>query len=201
MRSAAAAGVLRTAAVLLCVLAAPAAVAKELVVKAAPCATNIEVRADGVPLDEVLRAVTKALGVRLEAKATLTEETHFSAIGTPERVLTLLMQGRNVVLDSHPVAKCEGREVLTTVWILPAGEAAPARAQASTAAPAAVQVPGEAQFGSSRPPRPRGVRKRLGEQEWQRVKEEWRAGKVQADPETGLPVPVDPTQREEAKGE
>lgn len=190
-RNAAATGAIRLAAVLFWA-PAPAAAAEELFVKAAPCATSIEVRADGVPLDKVLQAVTSALGVRLEAKVALTDPVRFKATDTPERLLLRLMQGRNVVLDSNRVGKCGGREVLTTVWVLPAGEATVPRAESAAVQEAVVQQPGQAEFRPARPPRPRGVRKRLGEEEWQRVKKEWQEGKVQADPQTGLPIPVDP---------
>lgn len=190
--TAAAAGSIRTAAALFLALAVSTAAAQELTVKAAPCAATIEVSADGVPLEQVVRAITSALGVRLEAKATLPELTRFKASGTPERVLLKLMEGRSVVLDSNRVKKCGGRETLTTVWILPEGEAGAPRPENSGTFPAAIQAPGEAEF-RARPPRPRGVRKRLGEEEWQKVKEDWEAGKVQADPVTGLPVPVEQT--------
>ncbi len=187
---AAAAGTIRTAAALFLALAAPAT-AQELVVKAAPCAATIDVSADGVPLEQVVRAITSALGVRLEAKAALPQLTRFKASGTPERVLLKLMEGRSVVLDTNPVKKCGGREMLTTVWILPAGEAAEPRPETPGTFQAAIQEPSEVEFRPLRPPRPRGIRKRFGEEEWQRVKKDWEEGKVQADPVTGLPVPVE----------
>jgi hypothetical protein len=189
--TAAAAGAIRTAAALFLALAFAPATAQELVVKAAPCAATIDVSADGVPLEQVVRAITSALGVRLEAKAALPELTQFRASGTPERVLLKLMEGRSVVLDSNPVKKCGGRETLTTVWVLPAGEAADLRPETAGTFQAATQAPGEAEF-RARPPRPRGTRKRLTEEEWRKVKKDWEEGKVQADPVTGLPVPVQP---------
>jgi hypothetical protein len=199
--NAAAAGAIRTAAVLFLALVLTPATARELVVKATPCAATIEVSADGVPLDEILRAVTAALGVRLEAKTALPELTRFKASGTPERVLLKLMQGRSVVLDSKPVGKCGGGETLTTVWILPTGEAAAPRPEASVTLPAAVQAPGEAELRPLRAPRPRGTRKRLSEDEWRKAKADWEAGKVQADPVTGLPVPVPQPATPEGQGQ
>jgi hypothetical protein len=190
-RAAATAGC--AAALFLAALLPRAAAAQQLTVEAAPCAKTIRVQAQDVVLGQIVERVAQALEVRLEAKAELQEPVSFNASGTPEEVLTRLLRGRNLVLDANTAARCGGREVLTTIWVLPAGEDAPRTAAAQPAPHAAViQQPGDVRFKPMRPDRPRGMRKRLSEEEFAKAKEDWKAGKVKADPETGLPVPVNP---------
>lgn len=180
---------LRAALALLFALLAPGARAGELVVEAAPCAKSIKVRADHVPLGDVVADIATRLGIRVQARTPLPEVVSFNGSGPPEVVLKKLMAGRNLVLGSGNVVSCGGREVLTTMWLLPAGESVQRPAQPVEAI-AAIQQPGEAILAPARPERPRGMRKRMNEEQWQKAKEEWKAGRLEVDPLTGEPVAV-----------
>lgn len=181
----------------LAVTASPAG-AGSLVVDAEPCATRIRIDADQVPLGEVLERLSNVMGFRLVAKTSLVEPVSLSVVGTPEDVLKRLMQGRNLVVDSNPSKKCSGRTTPTTVWVLPAGEAGNRPAAPAAAAPPAAAATQTTAPVSPRGPRPRGTRQRMSEAEWQQMKKDYKAGKVQADPETGLPVPVEQQPEQEA---
>lgn len=141
------------------------------------------------------------MGFRLVVKAALTERISHKLSGAPEDVLKRLMAGRNLVVDSNPARHCGGREVPTTVWVLPAGEShAPGGtgpASVPKTAPA-TEATGELAPRPAMPTRPRGTRKRMSEAEWQQMKKDYKAGKVMADPETGLPVPVEQPEPEPA---
>lgn len=171
-------------------------------VEGAPCAEVIRVRAQDATLGEVLAKVAGAVGFRVDAKVGLTEKVTLDRKGPPERLLKNLLQGRNLVIQTDPVKACGGKEHITTVWVLPAGQdappraAAPAASQDSPAPQAAGQLP-----PGSRHPRPRGTRKNMSEAEWQQMKRDYQAGKVKADPETGKPVPVEPDEQAESPPE
>ncbi|HUR41166.1 MAG TPA: hypothetical protein VM240_08345 [Verrucomicrobiae bacterium] len=151
-------------------------------------------RADARPLGEVVRAITRALGVRLEAKIELKDPVTLDRTGGPEQVLGQLLRGRNVVLDSNPSAACHGREVLTTVWILPAGQEGPPReASAAVAPPPVIVEPTRAEFRQVGPKLPPKFRRRgghlLSPEEKQEMTRKWRAGELTVDPQTGELVP------------
>lgn len=184
--------------ILLCVgaLHAGGATAGAVEVEGAPCAEVIRVRAHDATLGEVLAKVAGAMGFRLDAKVALAEKVTFDRKGPPERLLKSLLQGRNLVIQTDPVKACGGKEHITTVWVLPVGEDAPRRA----AAPAEAQPATPAAQASGATPvrrheRPRGTRKNMTEEEWQKMKQDYKAGKVKADPETGKPVPVEPDEQ------
>jgi hypothetical protein len=173
------------------VLPLPAAAQAALQVDAAPCASRIHVRAQDVPLGEILGSLSKAMGFRLDAKVALTERVSIDRADTPEALLKHLMQNRNLVLQADPNPKCNGRETLTTVWVLPTGQDAPRVADKPTA-PATAATPAPAK-PLARQERPRGTRRNtaMTEEQWQQMKRDYLAGKVKADPETGKPVPVE----------
>jgi hypothetical protein len=166
--------------------------AERLVVDAAPCAGRISIDAEQAPLADILQELAAKMGFRLVVRAPVTERISHTLAGTPEDVLKRLMQGRNLVIDSNPAKHCGGRQVPTTVWILPAGESSdPRDAAASAPAAGTAAAPNLAETRPARPARPRGTRKRMSEEEWQQMKEDYKAGKIKADPETGMPVPVE----------
>lgn len=172
------------------VLACPASAQAPLEIDATPCASRIHVRAQDVPLGEVLDGLSKALGFRLDAKVALTERVSLDRTDTPEALLKHLMQNRNLVLQADPSPKCKGRETVTTVWVLPMGQEAPRAA--GQPPPAATPAPLPAK-PLARQERPRGTRRNMAmtEEEWQRMKRDYLAGKVMADPKTGRPVPAE----------
>jgi hypothetical protein len=167
--------------------------AQSLNLDAAPCAKTIRIDAQDVPLGEVLQRLSGSLDFRLHAKVELPEPVTIRRSDTPEALLKHLMQGRNLVMESAPNKKCAGRDTLATVWVLPAGEAVPRLESGPQPAgrPPVIQEAGDVEYRALRPERPRGTRKRMSEEEWQKMKEEYKAGRIKADPETGLPVPVD----------
>jgi hypothetical protein len=167
-----------------------AALADGLTVDATRCASRIRIEADQVPLGDVLQRLSTDMGFRLVARTELTERVSRDLSGAPEDVLKRLMQGRNLVVDSNPDAKCGGRQTLTTIWVLPAGQAVD-RAAGAPQGPVGVESTQASVPQQVRPPRPRGTRRRMSDAEWQQMKKDYMAGKVKADPKTGLPVPVD----------
>jgi hypothetical protein len=160
-------------------------------VEAARCAESIHIRAQDASLGEVLDQTASALGFRLDAKVDLTEKVTLDRKGPPERLLKSLLQGRNLVIQTDPSKACNGKDRITTVWVLPAGEDAP-RPAAAPATPATQATVPATQLPGSTHARPRGTRKRMSEEEWQQLKKDYAAGKVKADPETGKPVPTEP---------
>jgi hypothetical protein len=161
-------------------------------VDAPRCGEVIHVRAQDAPLGEVLAKVAGAVGFRLDAKVELAGKVTLDRKGPPERLLKELLQGRNLVIHADPSKACGGKERITTVWVLPVGQDGPPRAATPGASPdaSAPQAAGQLPPGS-RNARPRGTRKSMSEEEWQQMKQDYKAGKVKADPETGKPVPVE----------
>lgn len=178
-------------------LAGPLGAQAPLQIDAQPCAERIHIRAQDVPLADVLTGLSKAMGFRLDAKVDLTERVTLERRDTPEALLKQLLQKRNLVVQTHASANCEGRETLKVVWILPAGQDAP-RPAAAPAEALESQAQSEAPAGPARPlgrhERPRGTRRSMSEEEWKKMKEDWKDGKVKADPETGRPVPAEPAE-------
>jgi hypothetical protein len=161
-----------------------------LQIDAAPCAERIHVRATDVPLGDVLVGLSKAMGFRLDAKVELAERVTFERRDTPQALLKQLLQKRNLVVQTDPNAKCRGRETLTVVWVLPAGQNAPrpaAAVPAPEAQPETSAAPGPAQ-PLGRHERPRGTRRSMSAGGWQKMKDDCKAGRVKADPETDRPV-------------
>lgn len=150
-------------------------------------------RVDDVPLQDVVSGIARALGIRLESKVELTDPVTFDRTGTPEQVFKMLLKDRNLVLDSNPVANCGGRETLTTIWLLPAGQAAPARPPAAPV----LQQPGEVEFRPLENQMPGQFRKRIGREvsseEWRQITRDYQDGKLKIDPVTGKLVPVTPS--------
>lgn len=157
---------------------------------AEPCAQRIRVRAQDVALAEVVQAVAKNMAFRLDLKVNLDEKVSVDRAGPPEELLKHLLKSRNVVLQTDPSPRCGGKETLTTVWVLPAGETV-TRDQAAAPTAAGTQSADAPAQRTVLPERPRGTRKRMTEEQWQQMKQDYKAGKLKADPETGLPVPVD----------
>jgi hypothetical protein len=162
--------------------------AETLHVDAKPCAETVALRAEQVPLRQVLERLAETLSFRLQSPLALDEQVTLTRRASPEKLLEELLRGKNVAVQTEPAARCGGASVVTTVWVMPAGEAPSASAGAApSVSPAAT-----AQAGPYvRPERPRGTRKRMSEAEWQQMKEDYKAGRIKADPETGLPVPVE----------
>ena len=175
--------------------AGPALAEKELVVEASPCAKTVRIHARDVPTDEIVRSLTGAMGAKLVARTSLPQPVSFDGKGAPEELLKRLLRDQNLVMETGRKAACGSREVLSTVWLLPAGEAAPARGAAATAP--LVQGSGEVQFAPvEQRPLPPKFGRRMGHpmnsQERQRVTREWREGKLDLDPATGKLVPAQP---------
>lgn len=161
---------------------AAGALAGPIEVDAGRCANAIRVKAHDAPLADVLARMSDATGFRLDATVDLSERVTLDKKGPPERLLKNLLLGKNVVIQTAASAACGGQDRIQTVWILPAGQDAP-----RGVAPQRVETsPAE---------RPRGTRKKMSEQEWQLMKQGYQAGKIKADPQTGKPVPVDPSEQ------
>ena len=104
-------------------------------VEGSSCAEHVHIRAQGAPLGEVLRQMSKALGFRLVAKTELDQPVDLDQSDSPEALLKALGQGQNFIVQTAPSAACKGRQVVSDVWVLPVGDAV-ARA---TPKPLAVQ--------------------------------------------------------------
>lgn len=176
-------------------LASPATLSAPVVeLEGGPCAKTVRLRATEAPLGEVLQKLADTLGFQLKAKVKLTEAVSLDRNDSPELLLKHLMRGNNLVLQTGPSAACAGQSVVTNVWVLPVGEEGPTLANSDTS-----PLPGVEGVGAQLrpieppPPRPRGSRKRMSEADWQQMKQDYKDGKMQADPQTGLPVPVVPT--------
>lgn len=169
--------------------------AGDLHVEGRPCAQAIHVRADQVPLEDVVKGVARALDLRLELKTSLPDLVTVDRQGSPEEVLKRLLSDRNLVLDSAPSARCKGRDVLRVVWLLPAGQAVE-RPPAPAPAAAPLQKPGEVEFREIRKPLPSRFRKRIGRkvsaEEWRQITRDYQAGKIVIDPVTGMLVAAEP---------
>ena len=141
------------------------------------CGADITVRAQAAPLSEVLRQVAKGTGAQLSEKVVLADRVTFELTGTPESVLKRLMANRNLVLETGEAKGCRGRQTVTKIWVLPAGED---RVRAS--APAA----GEVEFRPMNEPPPPKQRRRTGERltgkDWKRA-HAVQAEKAPAEPE------------------
>lgn len=167
------------------------AAAGELRIEGSPCAQAIHVRANEVPLEEIVKGVARALDLRLELRTPLPDPITADRQGPPEEVLTRLLRDRNVVLDTAPSARCGGRDVLHVVWVLPAGQDVE-RPPAPAAAPLREQR--EVEFRQVRQPLPPKFRKRIGREvsadEWRQITRDYQAGKLVIDPVTGMLVPA-----------
>ncbi len=182
----------RPAAIIFGALMAAVTHAGELAVSAAPCGKTIQVRAQDVPLGEVLKRIAESAQFRLDAKVPLADRVSVNRTGAPGEVLRHLLQGKNLVMQSDPDPACNGRQRINTVWVLPSGQDVAPAENAGIAAGPEIQNPGEGELRPALPPRPRGTRKRMTEQEWRKAGDDYWAGKTKADPETGLPVPANP---------
>lgn len=153
--------------------------AGDLVVDAQPCAKTIHVRATAVPLQDVLSGLAGAMHFKLHIQAELGEAVTLDREASPETLIKDLMRGHNLVLDTNPAKACDGRQTIATVWILPAGTATAATTGTTTV------------FGLGPHPSFSRRKNHWTDEEWHRLKEDWKAGRIRRDPETGAPVPVE----------
>jgi hypothetical protein len=115
-------GPARCGAVLFLSAIASIAQAGELTIDAAPCAEQIRIHARDVPLGDIVGQLSATMGVRLVARVQLPELVSLDVAGAPEDVLKRVLHGKNLVTESKSVAACGARQVLATIWLLPAGE-------------------------------------------------------------------------------
>jgi hypothetical protein len=125
------------------------------------CGADVTVHAQDASLSEVLRQFAKGTGAQLSEKVLLADRVSLDLTGPPESVLKRLMQGHNLVVETGKARGCRGRESVTKIWVLPAGEDS---ARASTA-----------------PPKLRGSGKGMTPEEWRRARREERAKKASAE--------------------
>lgn len=177
--------------------AAPgAACARELSIEATPCAKTIRIAAKDVPLEEIVGGLAKSMEVRLVAKTTLPEPVTFSGTGAPEELLKRLLHGKNLVVETKRKAECGAREVLSTVWLLPAGQDAPARGDGTPAPEAGVPAQPARQADADRPRgNRRGGAHPMTDEERREMRRKWREGQLsggsEEDPATSPPAPAE----------
>lgn len=168
--------------------------ARELQIDASPCAQEVRIHAQDVPIQEIVSALTNAMGVTLLAKTSLPDPVDFNGSGAPEDVLKRLLHDKNLVVETGRKPSCGARKVLAKVWLLPSGQKAPAR---PAAAPESnIELPGQVEFRSNANPLPPKFRRRGGKlmtlDEKRQVTQKLRDGTMKIDPETGELVAVTP---------
>lgn len=106
--------------------------AQSIEVNGAQCADRIQVRAQAARLGDVLQRLSDATGFRLAARTALDQPVSIDRTASLDALLKELGAGLNLVVQTTPSKACGGRQVVSDVWVLPAGDAA---AVASSARP------------------------------------------------------------------
>jgi len=112
--------------------------AQTIHVDGAQCSDRIHVRAQAARLGDVLQRLSDKTHFRFVAKTTLEQPVTIDRRASLDALLKELGAGLNVIVQTTGTKACGGRQVVSDVWVLPAGNAA---AVASSAPPRRSDVP------------------------------------------------------------
>lgn len=163
-------------------LQSPAISGDSLEVTADRCG-EIRVRAENVPVTEVLEAMSEAAGFRLVSGVSLEAPVSLDRTTTLEILLEELLEGLSTTTIRRDRAQCENGPVIASLWIHPEGDAnASLDQQAEEEQRSRIDAPLERNpEGLDRNQPPRGTRGRMSDEEWQRTKEAYAAGEISGD--------------------
>ena len=175
---------------LVLLLASPALLANDIAIHGERCDPDIQLIARSAPLSEVLKAMADQLGFTVSFAASRDPLLEINRKADAETVLREVAAGQNFLAIHRYDERCQ-RKVITEVRVLAAGDAV-ARFEyvpgAGAGAGMADALPEEKQQAL-----PQGTRRTLDDAEWQEMKRDLAAGKLEYDPATGdiKPVRVD----------
>jgi hypothetical protein len=168
-----------------------------VIVEGEPCEKELHVKADQQPLSEILVAMSDHIGYVLKfdpgSDAIVSIDRRASAL----TMLRELLSGKNMIAMEAPDPDCDGRSTITLVKVLPRGEDAPYiyHEPPKNAARAAMAIRPADNIAETAPPPPKATRNAMSEAEWQKMKEDYKAGKIAADPQTGKPISIEEYRR------
>jgi hypothetical protein len=108
------------------------------------CAEGLQLTSRGAPLSQVLQQMSQTLGFELKYWSHDDPPIHWDARRQPIELMTALSQQANLLVRYVPDRRCAGRSRISSVHVLPVGQAAaptrPAAAAPRTAAPGAASA-------------------------------------------------------------
>lgn len=163
----------------------------EIRVDASPCVQEITVRANDALVSDVLKRMADKMQFTLKFDPASDQRVSIQRTATIDVMLHDLLNGKNFMQLNDVRAECDGKIATTQVWVLPRGEAVPYLTYEPEPEGRKLEPFAKAEKLPETLPPPRGVKRSMSEKEWQQMKQDYKVGKIAADPETGKPIPVE----------